>query len=556
MMDFWSILFEIGVLLGVAFVFGALCERLRQSALLGYLLAGMLLGPNALDVVSTSQEVEGLAEVGVCLLLFSLGLEFSWRRLRALGLTALGGGALQVGLTLIAVAVVGAWAGLPVRTAVVVGAAFALSSTAGVLRVLMARAEIDSLHGRHALGILLLQDLAVIPLVLLAGFLGAPDSNLSASMWSIGRTGLMLILATVGFYVAFNHVVPRVLLATSSLRNRELPVLFAVVGALASIYVAHELGLSPAVGAFIAGMLLGESPFATQVRADLSVLRTLLVTVFFSSIGMLADPAWIVEHIGLTFAVAAGVLTLKAIICFAALRTLRQSAQSSLAAGLCLSQVGEFAFVIAETSRRTLIDHDLFMVIVSTMMVTLCATPHLIAWAPRLASGILRPLTKLGVVRVNLPTAEGQRELISRHVVLVGYGPAGRMCARVLRGASLPISVLDLNPALATSARDDGFDAHVGDGTHPEVLEHLHVASAAVVVVALPDPRTAEKAVRAIRCQASDVPVVVRSRYHRHAEVLEPAGASAVIDEEKEVGDLLGKRAAMLVSDSSEKPTS
>ena len=198
MVDFWPVLFDVGTLLGVAFILGSLCERFRQSALLGYLLAGMLLGPNALDVVSTSTEVEGLAEVGVCLLLYSLGLEFSWRRLRALGWTALGGGILQVTLTLAAIALIGGWAGLSAPTAVVVGAAFALSSTAGVLRVLMMRSEIDSVHGRHALGILLFQDLAVIPLVLVTGFLGAPASESSASPWMLGRTVLMLALMVAG----------------------------------------------------------------------------------------------------------------------------------------------------------------------------------------------------------------------------------------------------------------------------------------------------------------------------------------------------------------------
>ncbi|MEM7260544.1 MAG: cation:proton antiporter, partial [Planctomycetota bacterium] len=170
-MEFWPAFLGVITLLAVAFALGALCERLRQSALLGYLLAGMLLGPNALDVVSTSEEVHGLAEVGVSLLLFSLGLEFSWRRLRSLGARALGGGVLQVSLTLLAVAGGALLLDQSWRTAIIIGAAFTLSSTAGVLRVLMSRTEMDSTHGRLSLGVLLFQDLAVVPLVLLAGVL-------------------------------------------------------------------------------------------------------------------------------------------------------------------------------------------------------------------------------------------------------------------------------------------------------------------------------------------------------------------------------------------------
>jgi len=549
-MDFWPILFDVGALLGVAFVLGAFCERLKQSALLGYLLAGMLLGPNAFDVVSGGAEVDGLAEVGVCLLLFSLGLEFSWRRLRALGGAALAGGAIQVSATLCVIAVIAYLAGLSLSTAIVIGAAFALSSTAGVLRVLMARSEVDSVHGRHALGILLFQDLAVIPLVLLTGFLGASGEDSSGALESLGRTGLLLFVMIVSFYVVFNHVVPRVLLATSALQNRELPVLFAVVVALCSIYVAHEFGLSPAVGAFIAGMLLGESPFATQVRSDLSVLRTLLVTVFFSSIGMLANPSWILEHAGLVLLVAVVVVVVKAFVCCVGLVLVRQRPHPALAAGICLSQVGEFAFVIADSSRGTLIDNDLFMVIVSTMMVTLCMTPYLIASASGLSLAILRQLAKLGFVKP--PACRVVRETGNTrgHVVLIGYGPAGERAAEVLRGESVPLSVLDLNPILAAQAEADGFEAHVGDGTHPEVLEHLHVQSAATVVVALPDPRAVERAVRAIRSEAPEVPIIVRSRYHRHSGMLEEAGATAAVDEEQDIGSLLGARAATAVRES------
>lgn len=549
-MEFWTTLFDVGALLGVAFVFGALCEKLRQSSLLGYLLAGMLLGPNALHVVSTSNEVDGLAEIGVSLLLFSLGLEFSWRRLRALGTTALGGGMLQVGLALLAICLIGMAAGLPFNTAVVVGAAFALSSTASVLRVLVTRSEMDSIHGRYALGILLFQDLAVIPLVLLTSFLAAPAADLSESLWSLGRTGLMLLIMVVSFYIVFNHVVPRVLLATSSLRNRELPVLLAVVGALGSIYVAHELGLSPAVGAFIAGMLLGESPFATQVRADLAILRTLLVTVFFSSIGMLADPRWILDNIMLVVAAASGVLLIKTIVCFVALRVVRHGAQASLAAALCLAQVGEFAFVIAATARGKLINDGLFMLIVSTMMLTLCVTPFLISRATDFAAGLLRLFTRIGLAKAPPAAPDEQKSHLAEHAIVIGYGPAGQRCAAVLREHSIPVAVIDLNPSLITLATEDGFDAHVGDGTHPDVLEHLNVSSATAVVIALPDTAHVEMAIRAARCQTSETPVIARARYNRHADILESAGTTTVVDEEEEVGSLLGTKTVHLIRES------
>ncbi len=548
-MDFWSLLFDIGVLLGVAFLFGALCERLHQSALLGYLLAGMLLGPNALNFISKGDEVEGLAEVGVCLLLFSLGLEFSWSKLKSLGITALGGGAFQVGLTLAAVALIGTLSGLSFPTAIVLGAAFALSSTAGVLRVLMARSEMDSHHGRYALGILLFQDLAVIPLVLLANFLSTPASPDSSPLSELAFTGVMLIFMVSGFFMIFNFIVPKVLLATSSLRNRELPVLFAVVGALGSIYAAHELDLSPAVGAFIAGMMLGDSPLATQVRADLSVLRTLLVTVFFSSIGMLGNPAWIYDNLGMTALIAVGIIVIKTSLCFLALKIVRQNSKSSLAAALCLSQVGEFAFVIAETSRGNLIDENLFMAIVSTMMFTLCLTPFLIAGASSTATKLISIASKLGLSKNTDEDSQDSEHSFFGQALIIGYGPAGKQCAEVLKSESTPITILDLNPTLVEEARNAGYTSFVGDGSHPEVLDHLHIPSASVIVVSLPDPRATELTIQALRVHAPNVPIIARSRYHRHAQKIADAGASALVDEEHEVGNLLGQQAEDLKRD-------
>ncbi|MCA8959100.1 MAG: cation:proton antiporter [Planctomycetes bacterium] len=544
-MEFWPTLFDVGVLLGVAFLLGAVCEQLRQSSLLGYLLAGMLLGPHALDVVSTSEEVQGLAEIGVSTLLFSLGLEFSWRRLRSLGPRALGGGVLQVTLSLGALAlVVAATLGVSWSVGLVIGAAFTLSSTAGVLRILMARSEIDSAHGRLALGVLLLQDLAVVPLVLMAGQLGGTPTSEHAGL---GQTVLALLGMVVGFYVAFNHLVPRVLLATSSLRNRELPVLVAVFGALSAIYIAHSLGLSPAVGAFIAGMLLGESPLATQVRADLSVLRTLLVTVFFCSVGMLADPRWIVENLLLTGTVAALIVVTKALVCFIALRSVGVRAPAALATGIALSQVGEFAFLIAESSRGSLLDDALFMVIVSTMMVTLLMTPFLVSFAPRLARLLLAPLARLGLGTYAEPDAIDSAD--RGHVILIGYGPAGERCGAEIRATGSPVTVLDLNPQLAARAEEAGFAAHVGDASHPELHEHLHVGHASTVVIGLTDPRTVERIAQSIRIQSEHIPIVIRSRYHKYTESLRPTGASAVIDEEVRVGEILGRETRRILDE-------
>ena len=311
--DLWSSLLDVIILLAAALVLGAIFERFRQSAILGYLLAGTLLGPNALHWISNEESVKTLAELGVALLLFTIGLEFSWGRLRRMGKTALGGGIAQVIITMIVACGAAYGLGLDIKPALTIGAVIALSSTASVLRILMARSEIESVHGRFALGILLVQDMAVVPLVIMVSLMSGHGANGSAS----GNIFLMLLLAAVlfsGFYLLFNYIVPAVLGSHMMQKNRDLPILLAIVVGLGSAWSAHNLGFSPALGAFIAGMLLGESPFATQIRSDISSLRTLLLTLFFSSIGMLANPAWMMTNwtsiAALVFAIIVGKATI------------------------------------------------------------------------------------------------------------------------------------------------------------------------------------------------------------------------------------------------------
>lgn len=273
-MDLWNALFDILMLLITALVLGVVCVRFRQSPLLGYLAAGTLLGPNALQFISNEREVTAMAELGVALLLFTIGLEFSWQRLRHLGVAALGGGTAQVFVTLALGATAASLLGISFRGAIAMGAVVALSSTATVLRTLVSRTEIDSLHGRYALGILLIQDIAVVPLVLLVTVLVGQGSPLQVST-EILKTFAWAMTLFIGFYLLFTLVVPRILRIDSLHRNRELPILLAIVTGLGSAWGSHKLGLSPALGAFVAGMLLAESPFATQIRADIgsSTLR-------------------------------------------------------------------------------------------------------------------------------------------------------------------------------------------------------------------------------------------------------------------------------------------
>ncbi len=529
-MDLWSALFDVLVLLFAAFVLGAVCERFRQSAILGYLLAGTLLGPNTLNFISNEEEVKAVAELGVALLLFTIGLEFSWHRLRQMGAVAFGGGTLQV---LVTMALAGGTAfllGLGVSEAIVVGAVLALSSTATVLRILMVRAEFESIHGRQALGILLLQDIAVVPLVLLVSVLGGKEEGWGILLLVAKMVGIALALVLV-FYFVFNKVIPHILDTGPVRRNRELPTLLAVVMGLGSAWATHKLGLSPAFGAFVAGMLLAESPFATQIRADVISLRTLLMTLFFSSIGMLGDPVWIARNWTLVIGLVLGITIGKAFVVWAILRLFRQTHVNALAAGICLAQVGEFSFVLAEVARGQVIGEELFSLIVSATIITLFLTPFFVAMAPRFSSFVGRTVLK----EARLARQEGSTG-IRNPVLIVGFGPAGQAVGEALQENGIAASVVDHNRKLVELAKSMGLHGQVGDATHADVLEHMHVASASIVAITIPDRAGCRTIIRLVKSLSPRATIVVRARYHAHRLELEQAGAHVVVDEEEQIG--------------------
>ncbi len=530
-MDIQQVLLDIVILLGAGALLGSLFERARQSAIIGYLLAGVLLGPNVLHVVRSGDQVLAVSELGVALLLFAIGLEFSWSRLRAMGRVALGSGTVQVLGTTAVTAAFALAAGLEPAAAVTLGGTCAFSSTACVLRVLAARGEVESVHGERALGVLLVQDMAVVPFVLVVSVLvsGGTPGEIA---WGVVRTIAIGLVLVGALYVVFNQVVPWLLETGPMSTNRELPLLVALVSGLGSGVAAHAAGVSPALGAFVAGMLLAESPFAVQVRADVSALKTLLLTLFFTAMGMLSDPGWILTNAALVGSVLLLVVIGKAALVYVALRLFGTRSQSALAAGICLGQIGEFSFVLAALARGSLFDEDVFMLVVSTTVLSMIATPYLVSFGPRIAARFSRAVPASGA------GADGEAE--RRDVgIVIGFGPAGRAAAERVAELGCYVVVVDQNPAAARDARILGHGAVIGDALYPDVLEHAGIARAVLVVVTVPGTDTALQVVRYVRLHAPEVLVLVRARFHRALRELQDAGAHVVVDEEHEVGRLI-----------------
>lgn len=561
----WNVLAAVLVLLAGALVAGAIFERLRQSAILGYLLAGTLLGPNAFAVIGREQSdiVNAMAELGVALLLFAIGLEFSARRLLRMGKVALGGGLGQILMTTIAAAAVWYLVSGEFRPALAIGLILALSSTACVLRVLLDRGAIDSMHGRGSLGVLLMQDAAVVPAVLLVTLLTTGGSAGDVA-FGLGQATVLIVLLIAGFYAITRYILPLLLRNPALARNRELLILLAVVLALGSTWTAHALRLSPAMGAFVAGILLAESPFAGQIRADVGALRTLFVTLFFVSIGMLGDPVWIAEHWWQVLAFVAAIFVGKTLVAGFALRLVGYSVRHATATGLSLAQVGEFSFVLAavaiapEGTDNDLISADTFKLVVSATLVTLFATPYLVAAAPWVGKKVesvlgIKPAAPIDAgVGDPLEAQEGhegggghgEHAAHDNHVIIIGFGPAGQRVASAMLKMKHPAVVIDMNARNVETATQFGLPAMLGDVTGEGVLEHAGLVRAVAVVVALPDHRTVMDVVHRVRVVAPGVPVIARARQHVYGYDIAIAGAEVVVDEEMLVGRRLGRETA------------
>ncbi len=533
-MEGWGVLAQILVLLAAATFFGLAAQRVGQNAITGYLLAGVVLAPFFLRAAGRDV-IRLLAEIGVAMLLFTIGLEFSLTRLRALGPRVAWLGMVQILGTTAVVAVVARAAGLPVPPAVILGTAAAMSSTTVVMRLISERSELDSAHGRAALGVSLMQDLAVVPAMLLIPvFAGAQEGAAGLRMLATALVKAAALLA--GLYVLMRWVAPRALMRAAGVQNRDLPVLLAAISCLGSSWVSHTLGLSAVLGAFAAGIILSECMLAEQVRADVIPLRAAFLPLFFTSAGMLAGVAdW--TSAGWMAVLVAALIVLKTAVVLLAGVALRMPAPEALRAGLSLAQVGEFSFVLLEFARSAgLLEERLVRLLLAVSVASLLLSPLLASAGPRIA----RWLASRGSGR-GMP-AEPPEGGPHGHVVVIGFGPAGRQVVESLRERGQSVVVVDLNPKTAAGSSAD-LPIEYGDATQEEILRRAGVPRARAVVVTVPDPLTARSVVAQARRLAGTAPVIARARYHIHRDALSEAGSDRVVSEEVVVGRELAREA-------------
>lgn len=523
------ILQDLVILVAVAIPVVALAQRLHVPSVVGFLVTGVLIGPHALALIHDLAAVRHLAEIGVILLLFVIGLELSLSRVVALGPAIVRAGALQVGGTIALAAVLSLLLGLSIEKAVVVGALVSLSSTAVVLRVYRDRDTIDAPHARVAVGILIFQDLAIVPLVLLVRTLGGSET----SAGGLVTTVVVSLFVVAGLLAAGRYLVPWLLRRLARIDARELFTLSIMLLGLGAALLTARFGLSLALGAFLAGLIISESEYGSQAMSDVLPFRDTFSGIFFISVGMLLDVGAIVADPAPFLFAAGAVVLIKATVTAGATLTLRRPLQVGLMTGLGLAQIGEFSFVLAGVAVSLgLLSAEENQLFLGTAVLTMLATPFLIMAAPGFAR---RACGWIGIAP--LPSAADSVEPptgLDDHVIIVGYGVNGRNVARVVGGVGIPYVVLEQNGRVVEEAQREGQPIVYGDATQLHTLERLGVERARVLVLAIASPADELRAVAIARQLHPGIRIVVRTRFVQSIGELEGVGADEVIAEEFE----------------------
>ncbi len=512
----------------IAFIF----HRLRLPTIVGFMITGIVIGPHALGLIKDVQAIEVLAEIGVALLLFTIGLEFSLRRMLEMKRLVLLGGGLQVILTTLLVTGIANLMGRPLNEAVFFGFLVALSSTAIVLKSYIDRAEIDAPHGRAGVGILLSQDLSIVPMMLMIPILSGREGTSPAK---IALTLGIAVAAIAIIIFAARTIVPYLLYHIVRLRSPEVFIISVVLMSLGTSWLTLQAGLSLALGAFIAGIVLSESEYSHQIVADILPFRDVFNSLFFISIGMLLSVSALAVDV-FTVLAWVGALTLgKALLVLAVMRLLRYSLRVATMTALGLAQVGEFSFILAKAGLPqgllSELDYQRFL---AASILSMIATPFLIKAAPRIGYALQSLFAPGSLLEPTVTGFDPQEPDMRGHVVIVGYGLNGRNLAKVLRRTGVPYLVMELNAEAVREAREQGERIVYGDATRKEVLHHIRLEHARILVLAISDPVASRHTVSLTREMNPDIHIIVRTRYMSEISDLRELGANEVIPEEFE----------------------
>jgi len=529
-----QLLLDLLILLALALVSALVFTRLRLSPIIGYLVSGLIAGPYGLHLITNINEVETIAEFGVILLLFTIGLEFSVSRLLRLKHLLLRGGLAQMLLCGATFAGLATLFGFEVKTAVTLAMALALSSTAIVLKLLSERGEVDTAHGRMSLGILLAQDLAVVFFLIALPLIGGQD--LTFSIWKIVRVAVLL----GGLLFFSRYILQPLLLSILKARSQELFRLTILALILVTAWLTGAAGLSLELGAFLAGLALAESPYAHQALSDILPFRDTFLAIFFVSIGMLVNLELVAAQWPLVLVTVLVVALVKFIAGMLATLLCRYPLRIALLSGLLLFQAGEFSFVFLKgATELALLPEAIYQVILAVIALTMIATPLIAGQAESWAAYISALFGKSKAIH---PELQERTANLNGHVVIAGYGLTGRNVGLVLRRFSIPYIYVELNADNVSRGRRDGEFIVYGDVASREVLHQLAIERARALVLAINDPASLARTISIARQSNPDLYILARTRYVAELEALYNLGADEVIPDEFEASLQLGAK--------------
>lgn len=506
--------------------------RFKIPSVVGFLLTGIILGPGGFSIITDTTSIAFFAEIGVIFLLFTIGLEFSFEHLLKSRKIVLFGGALQVFLTIAFVSIPAIQLGIDYRTAIFVGMLISLSSTAIVMRLLQERGEIDSPHGRSCLGILIFQDLIIIPMMLVIPVLAGKEGGETPSLLFMLAGGCFIILLV---YVLSRYLVPALLTYAASFKSREM-FIFTVVGTcLAITYLTDAIGLSLALGAFLAGLIISESEYSTHAMYNVLPFRDIFTSFFFISIGMLFSTGFLFTHPSEIILLSIGVIGVKIATGIFSTILVGLSPRASVITGFSLAQVGEFSFILATTGFSAgLIIGDEYLTIMTVAICTMALTPVLMSLSTRFAPVIAPKLSFFVRANKNLDFSTCDETNLCDHIIIAGFGLCGKHIARTAKIARIPYIILETNPDTVRREKDHDQPILFGDAGQADILKKAGIDCARVLVIVINDPYAIQQIVRVARSISEGLFIIVRTNYTGEVTTLLDLGANEVISQEFE----------------------
>ncbi len=532
----FPILKDLVVIFGLSSVVLYLCSRLRIPTIVGFLLTGIVAGPYGLQWIDKIHDVEILAEVGVILLLFTIGIEFSIEHIVRLKKSVLVGGALQVFITTILVFFITDQFDFPIGQSVFAGFILTLSSTAIVLKILQDKAEIASPHGRTSLSILIFQDIIIVPMMLVTPFLAdTPDNSISFIFVTLFKGFAVIVL----IFLTAQYLLPRLLFLITKTRSKELFMLTVVTLCLGITWLTSSIGLSRGLGAFLAGLVISKSEYSQHALGGMLPFRELFISFFFISVGMLLDLNFFFSYALLIIVFTLLVMFLKSITGTLAAVFAGHPLRTSILVGLTISQIGEFSFVLSRVGLDYgLIADNYYQTFLAVSILSMIFTPFIIELSPQIAKHTIRlPFPK------GLKTGIGKRERNhilpdfankKDHLIIVGYGINGKNLARAAGNSNIPYTIIEMNPETVKSERTKGEPIFYGDASHEAVLDHAGIRKARILVIAIADPAATRRITELAGKLNSSLYIIARTQFVTEMEPLYRLGANEVIPEEYE----------------------